>query len=138
MAEKVSPTDRVMALLAARQHGLVTRVADLRRVMPPERLRRAIREAEVLGFELGPRGEPQFTRSELEHLFLRLCRRHRLPMPEANVRVGRFIVDFLWPYRPLIAETDGYRYHRGRQAFADDRTRDAELRLFGNEVVRFT
>lgn len=36
------------------------------------------------------------TRSELEYLFLRLCRRHRLPLPEVNVRIGSSIVDFLW------------------------------------------
>ncbi len=59
-------------------------------------------------------------------------------MPASNVPVGRYTVDFLWPDRPLIAETDGCRYHRGRQAFEDDRARDAELRLLGYEVVRFS
>jgi hypothetical protein len=38
---------------------------------------------------------PQFaaeelTRSELERRFLSLCRRHRLPTPEVNARVGRY------------------------------------------------
>ena len=113
-------------------------IADLRRVVPPERLRRAIREAEVLGFDLGESGDPEFTRSELEHLFLRLCRRHRLPMPTPNAPVGRFTADFLWQERALIVETDGYRYHRGRQAFEDDRKRDIELRMRGYEVVRLT
>jgi len=113
-------------------------IADLRRVVPPERLQRAIRETEVLGFDLGPLAEPKFTRSELEHLFLRLCRRHRLLMPMPNAPVGRFTVDFLWQERALIVETDGYRYHRGRQAFEDDRDRDIELRMRGYEVVRLT
>jgi very-short-patch-repair endonuclease len=113
-------------------------IADLRRVVPPERLRRAIREAEVLGFDLGASADPQFTRSELEHMFLRLCRRHRLPMPEVNVRIGSFVVDFLWREHRLIIETDGYQFHRGRQAFEDDRRRDTELRLMGFEVIRFT
>ena len=36
------------------------------------------------------------TRSELERLFLRLCRRHRIPPPEVNARIGPFLVDFLW------------------------------------------
>ncbi len=48
------------------------------------------------------------------------------------------MVDFLWHGRALIVETDGYRYHRGRQAFEDDRARDVELRLAGYEVARFT
>jgi very-short-patch-repair endonuclease len=126
-----------------RRHGIqvttpARTISDLRRVVPPERLRRAIREAAVLGFDLGAAADPEFTRSELEHVFLRLCRRHRLPLPEVNVAVGPFTVDFLWRDRRLIAETDGYQFHRGRQAFEDDRARDTELRLLGFEVVRFT
>ena len=60
------------------------------------------------------RRAPTCTRSELERRFLRLCRRHRLPTPEVNARIGPFIVDFLWRDRALIVETDGYRFHRGR------------------------
>ena len=59
-------------------------------------------------------------------------------MPMPNAAVGRFTVDFLWQERGLIVETDGYRYHRGRQAFEDDRDRDIELRMSGYEVVRLT
>jgi very-short-patch-repair endonuclease len=113
-------------------------IADLRRVASAEQLRRAIRQAEVLGLEIGPRAGRDLTRSELEHRFLRLCRRHRLPPPEVNAQVGRFIVDFVWRGNKLIVETDGYRYHRGRQAFEDDRARDVELRRRGFGVVRFT
>jgi very-short-patch-repair endonuclease len=113
-------------------------ISDLRRVLPPAQVRRAIRQAEALGFGLGRGVERDGTRSELEHRFRRLCRRHRLPMPVANAPVGGFVVDFLWRERALIVETDGYRYHRGRQAFEDDRARDIELRLLGYEVVRFT
>ncbi len=78
------------------------------------------------------------TRSELESRFLKLCRRHRLPQPQVNAQVGDFTVDFLWPDRRLVVETDGYRYHRGRVAFEQDRARDVELRLLGYEVLRFT
>lgn len=35
-------------------------------------------------------------RTELEAGFLALCRRHRIPNPEVNVKVDRFEVDFLW------------------------------------------
>jgi len=55
-----------------------------------------------------------------------------------NVRIGPFIVDFLWRDQKLIVETDGYRFHRGRLAFEDDRARDVTLKLQGYEVVRFT
>jgi very-short-patch-repair endonuclease len=37
---------------------------------------------------------------------------------------------------PFARRTDGYRYHRGRQAFEDDRTRDLELHARGFDVVR--
>ena len=59
-------------------------------------------------------------------------------MPEVNRPVGPFTVDFLWRRQRLIVETDGYRYHRGRQAFEDDRGRDLRLRGLGYEVLRVT
>jgi very-short-patch-repair endonuclease len=114
-------------------------LADLRRVATPDDFARAIRQAEVLGLPIGDQVvATDLTRSELERRFLRLCRRHRLPTPGVNVRVGPFIVDFLWRDKRLIAETDGYRFHRGRSAFEGDRARDVVLKLRGYEVVRFT
>jgi very-short-patch-repair endonuclease len=112
-------------------------IADLRTAVSAVELRRAIRQAEVFGFSTGI--EPhEPTRSELEELFLRLCRRHRLPAPEVNVRVGSITVDFLWRSPRLVVETDGYRYHRGWQAFEEDHSRDLELRALGYEILRFT
>lgn len=107
-------------------------------LVSPRELRRAIRQADILGLPAGPDGEGDRTRSDLERAFLRLCRRHRLPAPEVNVRVGRYLVDFLWRDRRLIVETDGYLYHRGKTAFEDDRARDLELRALGYEVVRLS
>jgi very-short-patch-repair endonuclease len=113
-------------------------ISDLRQVAPAPEHRRAVRQAEVLGLDIGDDPARDRTRSQLEHLFLRLCRRNHLPMPEVNVRVGTRVADFLWPDRQLIVETDGYRYHRGRAAFEDDRTRDLELRALGFEVLRLS
>jgi very-short-patch-repair endonuclease len=110
-------------------------IADLRRAVLPEQLRRATRQANVIGLDIGGDVEVDPTRSELERRFLRLCRRHRLAPPEVNAQVGGLVVDFRWSDRALIVETDGYRYQRGRQAFEDDRARDIELRLLGYEVV---
>jgi very-short-patch-repair endonuclease len=101
-------------------------------------LRRAIRQAEVLGLRTGLEEGSEPTRSELEHLFLQLCRRHHLPLPEVNVRVGRLEVDFLWHRQRLIVETDGYRYHRGSQAFEEDHARDLALRVQGYDVLHLT
>ena len=35
-------------------------------------------------------------------------------------------------------ETDGYRYHGGRQAFEADRDRDLRLKAMGYEVIRLS
>jgi very-short-patch-repair endonuclease len=59
-------------------------------------------------------------------------------MPKVNVRVDSFLVDFLWRDRRLIVETDGYRYHRGRAAFEEDRDRDLKLKALGYEVIRLS
>jgi very-short-patch-repair endonuclease len=67
-----------------------------------------------------------------------LCRRHRLPQPEVNVKVDRFEVDFLWRRDRLIVEVDGWESHRTRSAFEEDRKRDARLKELGYEVLRFT
>jgi very-short-patch-repair endonuclease len=55
-----------------------------------------------------------------------------------NVRIGRFVVDFLWREQDLIVEVDGWRSHGTRSAFERDRARDASLKLLGFEVLRFT
>lgn len=112
-------------------------LADLRGTVSNARHRRAVRQAEVLGLRIGLVAS-EGTRSELEDLFLRLCRRHRLPKPEVNARAGPFEVDFFWRSARLIVETDGYRYHRGSQAFEDDHERDLVLRAAEFDVLRFT
>lgn len=113
-------------------------IADLRPHLPTRELRRAKRQAAVLGLRLENEEEPDRTRSELEDRFLLLCHRFSVPRPEVNARVGTREVDFLWRNERLIVETDGYRYHRGRDAFEDDRERDLELRGLGFEVVRLS
>lgn len=113
-------------------------IADLRRTESSAEVRRAIRQAEVLGLPIEEEAMPDHTRSELEALFLDLCRRSRLPRPEVNVAVGSLLVDFLWRDRALVVETDGYRYHGGREAFEDDRDRDLRLKSMGYEVIRLS
>ena len=55
-----------------------------------------------------------------------------------NVQIAGILVDFVWRERRLVVETDGYRYHRGRVSFEDDRARDLRLRNHGFEVIRLT
>ena len=112
-------------------------LADLRGTIDPALYRKAVREAEFRNLPLGEAPTDR-TRSELERAFLGLCRRRRLPLPEVNVRVGDFTVDFLWREERLIVETDGYAAHRGRQAFEDDHARELALHADGYRLRRFT
>jgi very-short-patch-repair endonuclease len=119
-------------------------ISDLRRAKPSrggansKELRRAMRQAAVLGLPLGPGTRRERTRSDLERLFNHICLRNRIPTPEVNVKVGGLEVDFLWRDRRLVVETDGYRYHRGRVAFENDRDRDLALRALGYAVIRLS
>jgi hypothetical protein len=83
------------------------------------------------------------TRRALEEAFLALCDRSGLPRPEVNAwavieGAEAFEVDFLWRQERLIVETDGWEFHRTRQAFERDRARDQQLLVAGYHVVRFT
>jgi very-short-patch-repair endonuclease len=119
-------------------------ITDLRRIVAarapgapsPRELQRAIRQANVLGLPIDEGDARDRTRGDLEQAFLGLCRRHRLPRPEVNVRIGPHLVDFLWRERRLAVETDYYLHHRGQQAFQDDRGRDLDLRRRGFDVIR--
>jgi very-short-patch-repair endonuclease len=113
-------------------------IEDLEGKVPPHLVRRATRQAELAKYHLGPRIKGDRTRSDLERDFLTLCRRHGIPAPEVNVKVGRWTVDFLWRGQGIAVETDFYDYHRGRIAFQDDRARELELRRHGFAVHRFS
>jgi very-short-patch-repair endonuclease len=112
-------------------------VRDLRGAVAPYLERRAIRQADYIGLPLDG-VKTDGTRSDLEGDFLRLWRRRHQAIPEVNVRVGRWTVDFLWRERRLVVETDSYVAHRGAAAFEDDHVRDAELRRAGFAVHRFS
>jgi Protein of unknown function (DUF559) len=81
---------------------------------------------------------PADLRSTLEVRFLQLCDDYELPVPQANVSLAGFLVDFHWPGTKLVVETDGFAYHSTPTAFEADRARDQTLTLAGYTVVRFT
>jgi hypothetical protein len=88
-------------------------------------------------------GDPQFTRGELEALMNKLARDHGLPPPKSNYALDvpdhpGLEADFYFPGYGLVIETDGWDTHRTRQAFEDDRAKDAALLAAGYRVVRFT
>jgi len=99
---------------------------------PTGRGRRAMR---VL---LEAAAEPRFTRSRAEERMLELIRASGLPVPRTNVWVHGFEVDLHWPQQRVVAEVDGYAYHRTRAAFERDRRRDQRLQLAGQRVLRVT
>jgi very-short-patch-repair endonuclease len=78
------------------------------------------------------------TRSDLEALFLDLCRSFEIEAPEVNVPVCGFEVDCVWRPSRLIVELDGYRYHRGRECFERDAHRANILKSAGWDLLRFT
>jgi very-short-patch-repair endonuclease len=142
----------------------VRTLIDLAGLLPPDVLRRAVRQAEVLRLvdhrllvgELrrarGRRGTaalarilevgPAPTRSELEDRMLELLLRNGFPRPLVNARpegVARAVeVDFLFEDLRLVLETDGDRYHGTRLAREADAARQADLEAAGYRVVRFT
>jgi very-short-patch-repair endonuclease len=111
-------------------------LADLALVGTPAEVRRAQRSAEKRGLPLDDDHIPERTESDLEREFLAICRRFDIPEPRCQVQIGRHRVDFYWPDAGLVLETDGYVYHRGRQAMRDDNDRDIELEIRGLRVIR--
>lgn len=104
----------------------------------PRLLRKAVRQANVLGLPVDEQSRQDRMRGDLEGAFMALCERRRLPPPEVNVRVGSYLADFLWRERRVVVETDHYLHHRGRAAFQDDRARDLELRRLGYDVLHLS
>jgi very-short-patch-repair endonuclease len=82
-------------------------------------------------------GDETLTQSELEDAFLRLCRRHGIPLPDTQFGT-KPRVDFVWHAERLVVEVDGWEAHRTRAAFQDDRTNTNALQLGGFVVLRYT
>ncbi len=47
-------------------------------------------------------------------------------------------MDCRWPAHRLTVELDGYRFHSSRRAWEQDRRREREARLRGDEFRRFS
>jgi hypothetical protein len=83
--------------------------------------------------------------SELERRLFRICALAGVPQPEVNRWIalpaadgGGYEVDFCWPERRLIVETDSRVFHETDRAFQNDPRRDRLLMLAGWRVIRFT
>jgi very-short-patch-repair endonuclease len=78
------------------------------------------------------------TDTELEQRFLPIVRAIGLPLPETQIWLNGYRVDFYWPDLRLVVETDGLRYHRTPAQQARDRLRDQTHTAAGLIPLRFT
>jgi hypothetical protein len=83
-------------------------------------------------------GDVKVTLSKLEQRFLQLLSDEGLTLPETNRPAGARRVDCRWPTQQLTVELDGYRYHRSRHAWEQDRWREREARARGDEFRRYS
>jgi hypothetical protein len=134
---------------------------DIATELPPNRLERAVNEADkrdlidpdALRKALDSRsGEPgirplrrvldqhtfRLSDDELELLFRPLAAAAGLPTPLTKRIVNRFEVDFFWPDLRLVVETDGWRYHRTPSAQTRDALRDQTHTASGLTTLRFS
>lgn len=136
---------------------------DLAAVLSGDRLRTAFNEADRLGLlkkeqliEIagrpgGRRGMGHFrrlvvarhpdikkTKSELEVMFLDLCRRAGLPRPGVNQIVSGFEVDCSWPHERLVVELDSFEFHGSRMGFVNDVKRTNRLNRAGFRTIRIS
>lgn len=77
------------------------------------------------------------TRSALEDIIVELCDEHALPMPQVNVQVLGYEVDFYWERERFVIEADGGD-HLNEEQRDKDNARDAVLMRAGRFVRRFT
>ena len=134
---------------------------DLAASEPLRTVRRALAKADYAGIldvrtieaELGP-GRPGTTRlrsaltehqprlaltkSELEILFLEICEKGKILLPEVNVRVAGWEVDALWRERRIAVELDGYWNHRSPAQVKRDRRKELALRAADYLPVRYS
>lgn len=117
--------------------------ADIRGLIDPERLRRALdREVPRPGVSTLratlDRRTFRVTRSKLEREFLKILRNAGVPAPLTRVRVNGYEVDFYWPDLRLVVETDGLTYHRTPAQQAADGLRNQAHAAAGLTPLRFT
>jgi very-short-patch-repair endonuclease len=59
-------------------------------------------------------------------------------MPQANLWIDGYEIDFLWADAALAVEVDGRAFHGGTRAFHEDRRRDRALLAAGIQTARVT
>jgi hypothetical protein len=139
----------------------VRTLLDLATLEPPNRVERAVNEAdkhdhvdpdslrEVLERYAGEPGIKRLRRvldkhtfrlsdQELELLFRPLAASAGIPVQLTKVFVNDFEVDFFWLSLGLVVETDGWRYHRTPSAQTRDALRFQVHTASGLTPIRFS
>ena len=86
------------------------------------------------------RHEPKLarTRSPLERLFLPLCEKFGVPLPDdVNVLVAGVLVDAVWWKPKLVVELDGKDNHSSWGQIQRDRSNEMRLRAAGFDALRY-
>lgn len=129
--------DEAQVVLAAGCQQRLATPAELRGVVGrmPKVRRRALILTTILDIEGGAEAL-----SEID--FVRLCRRHRLPLPELQERrrdgSGRVrYIDAYWRDWRLHAEVDG-GHHMDARHWAADLRRQNQVWIAGDRILRFT
>jgi very-short-patch-repair endonuclease len=135
---EIAATASAKQLAGAIDEGLARRRFTPRELDEVLARNRPCRGAARLAAILGDPTATATSRSKREKRLLRLIRDAGLPMPETNVKFGRFELDFYWRREGLVVEIDGYNFHRGPDAFGKDREKDLAVRAAGLEMLRFT
>jgi hypothetical protein len=119
---------------------------DIRRSLSERQLSRAINDAQVSkclrarDLEGTPlhRFVGELSRSPLEDDFRPWRKRHNVPEPQYNVRLGPYEADIYYVVERVIVELDGWEFHRTKESFENDRERDAYMLERGIVTVRIT
>lgn len=135
MASRLDAKQLERALVTVDRSGRL-RWEELQRKVAGGRGKKGIGRLRLVAMEVDPRAVDTF--SPLEVDFLGLCREYGLPLPQVNVVVEGYLVDFYWPEQRLVVETDGYTYHADRSSFEADHERTVALTAAGYEVHRAT
>lgn len=78
------------------------------------------------------------TRSPIEVVFFEVCESFAIPLPEVNVRLHGWTVDFFWRDEGVVVEIDPYGNHHTAAQVDRDRRKDLALRAVGLVVNRYS
>jgi hypothetical protein len=129
----VAPPDRIRHVLANADYHQMLNLPALQVIVGSGRrgstkLRNAIRSHEP---------KLAHTRSRLERLFIPLCERAGIPLPDFNVQIEGVLVDAVWREQKLVVELDGRDNHSSWAQIQNDRSKELRLRRGGIDVVRY-